>query len=79
MPGTKGHSGAPGKTRPAGPGRNVSKAVIHTGDNLMISHVYPDGMADLGRGQAKVTRIGNSRLITVPQADGSEIRILLVR
>jgi hypothetical protein len=77
--GKAGRSGAPGVTRPAGPGRKPTKAVIHAGDSLMISQVCPDGMADLGRGQASVTRIGNSRLITIPQADGSEIRILLVK
>jgi hypothetical protein len=54
-------------------------AIIRAGDSLMISQVYPDGMADLGRGQVSVTKIGNSRLITVPQADGSEIRIVLVK
>jgi hypothetical protein len=77
--GKAGRSGAPGKTRPAGPGRNPTKAIIRAGDNLMISQVYPGGMADLGRGRASVTRIGNSRLITVLQADGSEIRIVLVK
>lgn len=44
---------------------------------LMISQVYPDGTADLGRGKAQVKRTPAGRMIVIPQSDGSEIRILV--
>lgn len=59
-------------------GRRITSATIRTGDGLLLSQVYPDGgYADLGRGAVTVTGRGNSRIITIPQPDGSEIRILL--
>lgn len=60
-------------------GRPVTKATIQDGDGLMISQVYAGGTADLGRGRAEITKIGTSRMIKIVQADGSEIRILLVK
>lgn len=60
-------------------GRPITKATIQDGDGLMISQVYAGGTADLGRGRAEVEKIGNSRLIKIVQADGSEIRILVVK
>lgn len=62
-----------------GGGRPPTKAVIHDGDGLMLSHVTVDGTADLGRGRAVVERVGRGRLIKVAQEDGSEIRILVVK
>lgn len=71
--------GAPGRRRHwAGPGRKPTKAVIKSGAGLMLSHVYPDGTADLGSGTAVIETIGRSRLIKIAQSDGSEIRILVV-
>lgn len=70
---TKGAPALPGAGRP------VVKATINTGDGLMISQVYADGTADIGRGTAEIEKLGNSRLIKIPQTDGSEIRILLVK
>lgn len=60
-------------------GRPVTKATIQDGDGLMISQVYAGGTADLGRGRAMITKIGHDRLIAITQADGSEIRILVVK
>lgn len=74
MPGTKGKSGG----LRDGAGRRPSKATIHTGSALMLTQVYPEGTADLGSGLATVEGIGRSRLIKIPQEDGSEIRILVI-
>jgi hypothetical protein len=57
----------------------VTKATITDGDGLMLSHVSALGTADLGGGRATIEKIGNSRLIKIAQADGSEIRILVVK
>ena len=61
-----------------GAGRPATKATIREGTGLMLSHVYPDGTADLGRGVASIEAVGRSRLIKIPQKDGSEIRILVL-
>jgi hypothetical protein len=59
-------------------GRPLSSVTIRQDTPLMISQVYPDGMADLGRGKAQVRRVdGGGRMIVIPQADRSEIRILV--
>lgn len=75
----RGSNRQPGAPALPGAGRPVTKATIQDGDGLMISQVYAGGTADLGRGKAKITKIGNSRLIKLVQADGSEIRILVVK
>lgn len=62
-----------------GAGRPITKAVIHKGDGLMLTHVYPEGTADLGHGTVTIESVGHSRLIKILQADGSEIRIMLVK
>jgi hypothetical protein len=62
-----------------GAGRPATKAVIENGSGLMLTHVYPEGTADLGKGIASIESVGRSRLIKIPQSDGSEIRILLVK
>ena len=67
-----------GRSRAPGAGRPVTQATIKDGAGLMLTHVFPEGTADLGHGRATIERIGNSRLIKIPQADGSEIRILVV-
>lgn len=56
----------------------MTKAVIKAGAGLMLTQVYADGTADLGRGRATIETVGRSRLIKIPQADGSEIRILVL-
>ncbi len=61
-----------------GAGRPIAKATIRAGAGVFINQVYPDGTADLGRGRAEITSIGRDRLIKIKQADGSEIRILIV-
>lgn len=61
-----------------GAGRRPSKATIHNGTGLMLTQVYPNGTADLGHGIATIEAVGRSRLIKIPQNDGSEIRILVV-
>jgi hypothetical protein len=75
----RGSNRQPGAPALPGAGRPATKATINDGDGLMISHVYAGGTADIGRGKAEITKIGNSRLITIAQADGSEIRILVVK
>jgi hypothetical protein len=57
-------------------GRPPTSATIRNGDGLMLSHVSPDGTADLGHGRVIISAIGRSRLIVVCLPDGSEIRIL---
>lgn len=74
MPGAKGKSGG----QRFGAGRPVTKATIKNGSGLMLTHVYPEGTADLGSGVATIEPVGRSRLIKIPQKDGSEIRILIV-
>ena len=74
MPGTKEHSGGARK----GAGRKVGRAMIRAGQGVSITHVYPDGTANLGRGRAVIEGIGNDRIVKLPQDDGSEIRILIV-
>lgn len=74
MPGAKGKSG--GLRDRAG--RRPSKATIHNGAGIMLTQVYANGTADLGRGVATIEAVGRSRLIKISQADGSEIRILVV-
>lgn len=77
--GGKGSGGARKKARPDDKrGRAATKATIRAGAGLFLSHVLPDGTADLGRGRASITALGHDRLITIPQDDGSEIRILIV-
>jgi hypothetical protein len=77
--GGKGSGGARKKARPDDKrGRAATKATIREGTGLLLSHVLPDGTADLGRGRAVVKALGRDRLITLPQDDGSEIRILVV-
>lgn len=79
--GVKGRSGAPGRTKPAGPGRQPTKATLEQGTIVMLSQVWPNGEhADLGRGLVgQVKRINDSsdRVVTIPQEDGSEIRIVI--
>lgn len=59
-------------------GRPLSSVTIRQDTPLMISQVYPDGVADLGRGKAQVKRTAaGGRMIVIPQSDGSEIRILV--
>lgn len=80
MAGVKGKTGNPGQPRHwGGPGRPATRALIHNGDALMLTHVYSEGTADLGRGTVTIESVGHSRLIKIPQADGSEIRIMLVK
>lgn len=67
-----------GGARP-GAGRPAVKAEIREGDGVMLTHVTPNGVADLGHGRATVEAHGRSRLIKIPQPDGSEIRILIPR
>lgn len=75
--GSNRQSGAPALP---GAGRPVTKATIENGDGLMLSQVYTDGFADLGRGRAIVEKVaGHGRLIKIAQDDGSEIRILVIR
>ena len=63
-----------------GQGRPVTKAIIRDGDGIMISRVFSDGgYADYGKGIARIEGRGHSRIIVIPQDDGSEIRILVVR
>lgn len=65
-----------------GAGRPPQSATIKVGAPLMISQVWrgPNGTdyADLGKGHAQIERIGSSRVIIIPQEDGSEIRVLIV-
>lgn len=58
-------------------GRPLASITIRQDTPVMISQVYPDGIAPLGKGAAQVKRIGGNRVIVVPQEDGSEIRILV--
>jgi hypothetical protein len=59
-------------------GRPPTKAEIREGDGILLSQVYADGgFVDLGRGTARIERRGRSRIVVVPQADGSEIRIVI--
>lgn len=63
-----------------GAGRPPARAEIREGDGVMVSQVYPDGgYVDLGRGKAQITKRGHSRLVILPQTDGTEIRILIPR
>lgn len=75
--GSKRSGNRSGLTRAPGAGRPPKSATIREGAPLMISQVYPDGMADLGRGKAEIRRQGQSRIVAIPQDDGSEIRILI--
>lgn len=61
-------------------GRPPSKATVVAGNGVFITQVYADGTAPLGQGIALIRKIGdgNGRVIVLPQADGSEIRILIV-
>lgn len=68
-----------GQPRAPGAGRPPVKVTIRSGDGVMLSHVTPDGTADLGHGRAAVEALGRSRLIKIAQDDGSEIRILIPR
>lgn len=82
-PGKGGRKGRSGGARPKvreddGRGRPPKSYTIKAGSPLMISQVYPDGYADLGRGQAEIRKVGTMRVIAVPQDDGSEIRIVIV-
>lgn len=67
-----------GAPRKAGAGRRISTAKIRAGAGVFITQVCQDGTADLGRGRAAITGIGHDRIITIPQEDGSEIRIIVV-
>jgi hypothetical protein len=79
MKNKRGSNRQPGALALPGAGRPATKATINDGDGLMISQVYAGGTADLGRGKAEIEKIGNSRLVKIVQADGSEIRILVVK
>lgn len=73
----RGSNRQPGAPALPGAGRPPKSATIREGTPIMISQVYPDGMADLGRGKATIRRQGLSRIVVIPQEDGSEIRILI--
>lgn len=81
MAGKPGRTGNPGQSRHwAGPGRNPTKAVLREGVIVFLSQTWPDGSyADLGRGLiSEVKRLeGGDRCVIVPQADGSELRIVI--
>ena len=63
-----------------GGGRPPTRAVILAGDGVLVSQVYPGGgYVDLGRGKVTIEGRGRSRIVVVPQDDGSEIRILIPR
>lgn len=79
MKNKRGSNRQPGAPALPGAGRkSIVKATIREGDGLMLSQVYADGTADLGRGRVAVEKIGRDRVIKVAQADGSEIRILVI-
>ena len=64
-----------GGARP-GTGPKPKTATIKTDAPLRISQSWPTGdYADLGKGHALIERQGSSRIILVPQEDGSTIRI----
>lgn len=82
-PGKGGRKGRSGGARPKvrdddGRGRPPKSYTIKNGAPLMISKVYSDGYADLGRGAAEIRKVGTVRVIAIPQDDGSEIRIVIV-
>lgn len=60
-------------------GRKPTQATIKTGDGIFLTHILPDGVADLGRGTAIIEGRGRSRVIRLIQDDGSEIRIIVVK
>lgn len=63
-----------------GGGRPPTRAVINTGDGVLVSQVYPDGgYVDLGRGKVAIEGRGRSRIVLIPQDDGSVIRIVIPR
>jgi len=68
-----------GKVNQPNAGRRPSKAILEAGRGVFVTHVAPEGTTDLARGViGKVERIGQDRLVIIPQKDGSEIRILVV-
>lgn len=87
MPGKKGASGG---SRPAvraddarggariGSGTPPRKATTYAGGHVVVTHAYAGGVAHLGSGVAEIEKSGADRLIKVVQADGSEIRILIL-
>lgn len=73
----RGTNRKPGAPALPGAGRPPKSATIREGAPLMISQIYPDGTANLGSGKATIRRQGQSRIVAIPQEDGSEIRILI--
>jgi hypothetical protein len=59
-----------------GAGRPPQSATIRNGAPIRVLQGFPDGgVADLGAGVAEIVRQGQSRIILLPQDDGSIIRI----
>lgn len=73
MSGKKGRSGAPGVSRPAGPGRNPQTATIRAGNPIMATRVYPDGTERVGTGVATIERVSTERVVRVQLDDGSTL------
>jgi len=75
----RGSNRQPGAPALKGAGRPASRAILEAGRGVFVTHVAPEGTTDLARGViGKVERIGQDRLVIIPQEDGSEIRILVV-
>jgi len=64
-----------------GAGRPATKATLREGVIVLISQVWPDkSNVDLGRGivgGVESIKESSDRLVTIPQKDGSEIRIVI--
>lgn len=60
-------------------GRPARGTRLETGDQLLVSHVTPDGTVDLGRGTVAVEGTARTRMIVVTLPDGTELRLLALR
>jgi hypothetical protein len=71
--GKKGRSGAPGVTRPAGPGRNPKTATIRAGNPVSATRVFAAGVEHIGTGTATIERVSTERVVRIALEDGSTL------
>ena len=69
----------PGTVYAPGAGRPPKSATIRDGAPIRVLQSFPGGgVTDLGTGIAEIERQGQSRVILLPQDDGSIIRIWII-
>lgn len=73
MAGKKGHSGAPGQSRPAGPGRMPQRTVLRVGDGVALR--WGEG-TPMELGEVVEIRRGKPRLTIIKLRSGETVYLM---